>query len=101
MKAILTTCALIGLAGGSLAQTVPTATDPQEPVVTRDAANAPSEATKLTEDQARSRIEEMGYGEVTDLQMGEGGLWRATAEKDGATVAVTVDGEGKVAETAK
>ena len=75
MKAILTIGALIGMSVGSFAQTLPTPDDPQEPpVATRDAANAPVEGTELTEDQARSRMEEMGYGNVVDRGAGRGWL---------------------------
>ena len=69
MQAILTMGALIVMSAGGFAQTLQTPDDPQEPpVATRDAANEPVEGTELTEDQARSRMEEMGYGNVADLE---------------------------------
>jgi hypothetical protein len=98
MKPILTICALVGMSVGALAQTVPTATDPQEPVVTRDAANAPTGTPEITEEQAKSRIEEMGYSNVVDLRQGDDGFWRGAAEKGGARVAVTLDDKGNVTE---
>ena len=87
---------------GSFAQTLPTPDEPEEPpVATRDAANAPVEGTELTEDQARSRMEEMGYGNVVDLELGEDGFWRGKAEKAGASVVVTLDDQGNVTEAAE
>ena len=99
MKVILTMGVLIVMSAGGFAQTLQTPDDPQEPpVATRDAANEPVEGTELTEDRARSRMEEMGYGNVADLERGDDGFWRGTAEKAGASVVVTLDDQGNATE---
>jgi hypothetical protein len=48
------------------------------------------------EGQAAARLAEMGYTNVTGLTMGEDGIWRGQAQKDGANVQVAVDFQGNV-----
>jgi ABC-type transport system substrate-binding protein len=50
----------------------------------------------FTEDQARERMEEAGYTDVTGLKLDDQGIWRATAMKDGKSVTVTLDYQGNV-----
>jgi hypothetical protein len=50
----------------------------------------------LTEDQARERMEEAGYTDITGLKLDDQGIWRATAMKDGKSVTVTLDYQGNV-----
>lgn len=79
--------------------TVP-ATDGDTPAVaTPDTPNAaaPVEgANSFTEEQARERIQEAGYSDVTDLVLDDQGIWQATAMKDGQSVAVALDYQGNV-----
>lgn len=56
-------------------------------------------ANSFTEEQARERIVEAGYTDVTGLVQGEDGIWRGHARRDGATVVVGVDYKGTVATT--
>lgn len=53
-------------------------------------------ANSFTEDQARSRIEEAGFSNVTGLAKDDQGIWRAKAMKDGASTAVALDFQGNV-----
>jgi putative membrane protein len=53
-------------------------------------------ANSFTEGQAAARLAEMGYTNVTGLTMGEDGIWRGQAQKDGANVQVAVDFQGNV-----
>jgi putative membrane protein len=98
-----------------------TPTDPAMPAAPADPAapstdpgvapampNAPADATtgtltpganSFTEEQARERIVEAGYTDVTGLVKGEDGIWRGHARRDGATVVVGVDYQGVVATT--
>jgi hypothetical protein len=50
----------------------------------------------FTEGEAKSRIEKMGFSEVSDLQKDDQGVWRGRAKKDGKTVDVSVDYQGNV-----
>ena len=47
------------------------------------------------------RFEDMGYSRVEVLELGEDGVWRGTAEKDGATIAIEFDAPGSVTEGAR
>lgn len=53
-------------------------------------------ANSFTEGQARSRIEERGFAQVTDLKKDDKGVWRATAMKDGKSVQVSLDYQGNI-----
>ncbi len=53
-------------------------------------------ASSFTEGQARSAIEDAGYTEVGPLTQNEQGVWMATAQRDGASVEVSVDYRGAV-----
>ena len=53
-------------------------------------------ANSFTEGQALSRLGEMGYSNPMDMRMGEDGIWRGKAQKDGQTVDVAVDFQGNV-----
>ncbi len=50
----------------------------------------------VTIDQAKARIEEAGYSDLSDLRKDLKGVWRAKAVKDGLTVNVTLEANGKV-----
>ena len=50
----------------------------------------------FTEDQAKSRIEDAGYTDVTALKLDDQGVWRATAKKDGKDAGVSLDFQGNV-----
>ena len=53
-------------------------------------------ANSYTEGQARARLEEKGFGNVTGLKKDDKGIWRATAMKDGKSAAVSLDYQGNV-----
>ena len=50
----------------------------------------------FTEGQARSRIEDAGYANVTELKKDDKGVWRGQASKGGNATAVSVDFHGNV-----
>ena len=52
--------------------------------------------TAFTTDQAKSQIEAAGYSGVSGLRKDAKGIWRGSAVKDGSTVTVTLDAEGKI-----
>ena len=55
-----------------------------------------SGANSFTETQARSRIEEGGFADVSGLKKDDHGIWRGTAMKDGKSVNVALDFKGNV-----
>ena len=71
------------------------------PVATPDSKNAtaPVEgANSFTEEQAKERISEAGYADVTDLTLDAKGVWQAKAMKDGKAVTVALDYQGNIVE---
>ena len=50
----------------------------------------------FTEGEAKSRIEKMGFSNVTNLKKDDNGVWRGRATKDGKTVDVSLDYQGNV-----
>jgi hypothetical protein len=60
-------------------------------------SNAPvAGRNSFTEGQAKSRIEEAGYSNVTALKKDDDGVWRAKASKGGSSTDVSVDFQGNV-----
>ena len=53
-------------------------------------------ANSFTEGQAKSRMESMGYSNISALIKDEDGVWRGKAEKDGKSVDVSLDFQGNV-----
>lgn len=63
-------------------------------------ANAPvAGRNSFTEGQAKSRIEEAGYSNVSGLQKDNQGVWRGKADKAGTKTDVSVDFQGNVNST--
>jgi hypothetical protein len=50
----------------------------------------------FTEGQAKSKIEDAGYANVTELKKDDNGVWRGHASKGGSATAVSVDFQGNV-----
>ncbi|EPE96259.1 PepSY domain-containing protein [Rhizobium grahamii] len=71
-------------------QTTPAVNTEQNPAAPVAGKNS------FTEDQAKARIEEAGYKEVTGLKLDSQGVWRATAKKDGKDAGVSLDFQGNV-----
>ncbi len=92
------------LASSAMAQTQnpPAQDSPQNSAInTQDSpnrqVNAPvAGANSFTEGQAKSRIENMGFVDVTDLKKDDNGVWRGRAMRSGQTVDVSVDYQGNV-----
>ncbi|ESZ05771.1 DUF4142 domain-containing protein [Mesorhizobium sp. L48C026A00] len=53
-------------------------------------------ANSFTEDQAKSRILDAGYSNVSKLTKDDQGIWRGQASKDGKDTAVALDFQGNV-----
>lgn len=59
-------------------------------------APPPSAPAQLTEDQARSRIEETGYTQVGELRRDARGLWHGRASRNGDPREVSLDAQGNL-----
>jgi putative membrane protein len=53
-------------------------------------------ANSFTEDQAKSRIQDAGFAEVSNLKLDDQGIWRGQASKGGKSVSVALDYQGNV-----
>jgi hypothetical protein len=53
-------------------------------------------SNSFTEGQARSRMEEAGYTNISDLQKSDQGIWQGKAQKDGRSVTVGLDYKGNI-----
>ena len=68
-------------------------------IATPDAQNpqAPVEGeNSFTEEQARERIEEAGFTNVTGLKLSESGVWEGSATKGADNITVQLDYQGNV-----
>jgi opacity protein-like surface antigen len=103
-KSLVVAAALAVLASSAVAQTQnpPAQDSPQNSAVNSPESsnrqvNAPvAGANSFTEGQAKSRIEKMGFADVTDLKKDDNGVWRGRAMKGGQMVDVSVDYQGNV-----
>ncbi|MDK1494853.1 PepSY domain-containing protein [Sinorhizobium sp. 7-81] len=96
---IVAAALMSAVATASLAQTTPSSEGDTPAVATPDAQNpaAPvAGANSFTEAQAKARIEEAGYTEVSSLKLDDKGVWQATAMKDGKSVSVALDYQGNI-----
>jgi hypothetical protein len=60
-------------------------------------SNAPvAGRNSFTESQAKSKIEEAGYTNVSALKKDDSGVWRGKASKGGSAADVSVDFQGNV-----
>ena len=68
-------------------------------VTTTDTANPAAPvpgANSFTEDQAKSRIQDAGFSDVSALTKDDKGIWRGQATKDGKNTTVALDYQGNV-----
>ena len=97
---ILIAALAVALSAGIAVAQKPANPDANTPAVaTPDTKNpnAPVEgANSFTEGQARSRIESLGYTNVTNLTKDAKGVWRGRAMRNGKQVSVSLDFQGNV-----
>ncbi len=72
--------------------------DNNQAIATTDAnANKPARGSNsFTASEARGRIQDKGFANVTDLKKDNAGVWRGKAQKNGQTVSVWLDYKGNV-----
>lgn len=88
------------LAAPSFAQNPPATDRPNNNAVNSSGQNNSdkpvSGANSFTEGQAKSKIEQAGYSNVTSLKKDDKGVWRAKASKGGSSSEVSLDFQGNV-----
>lgn len=97
-KITVLSAGLLLAASGALAQSQTPTTTQTTPAVKTDQNPAAPVAgeNSFTEAQAKSRIEDAGYKNVTGLKLDGQGVWRGTAMKDGKEAGVSLDFQGNV-----
>ena len=101
---LLIGAALAFVASGALAQTPPAKDGPQNSAVnSQNSSNrmvdAPVKgANSFTEGEAKSRMEKMGFANISDLKKDDHGVWRGRAMKNGRQVDISLDYQGNVIE---
>jgi hypothetical protein len=66
------------------------------PPAMSDSLRTPLPGDRLSQDQARFRLESDGYGGVSTLLRGADGAWTGKAQRNGQTMDVAVDADGNV-----
>jgi opacity protein-like surface antigen len=100
--AIAAVLALVATGAMAQSQNPPAKDGPQNSAINRpDSSNRQVDApvagrNSFTEGEAKSRIEKMGFANVTELKKDDNGVWRGRAMKDGKTIDVSVDYQGNV-----
>jgi len=102
MRKLILAAAVLAVACPALAQQQrPANRDANTPAV--NSPNSPPNpgapvagANSFTEGQAKSRIEEKGFKNVSGLKKDDSGVWRGKANQNGKAVNVSVDFQGNV-----
>ncbi|MEK1872200.1 MAG: PepSY domain-containing protein [Rhizobium altiplani] len=97
-KLMILSIGMVMTASVVLAQSeTPTTSQTTPAVKTEQNPGAPvAGKNSFTEAQAKARIEEAGYTDVTGLKLDDQGVWRASATKDGKQANVSLDFQGNV-----
>ena len=94
--------ALVATGAVAQSQNPPANNAPQNSAInSSDSSNRQATApvagrNSFTEGEAKSRIEKMGFANVSNLKKDDNGVWRGRATKDGKTVDVSLDYQGNV-----
>ena len=101
-KSALLSLALAFAATGAMAQTPPAQSGPGNSAInTQSSSNRQVDApvkgsNSFTETEAKSRIANQGYTDVSSLEKDAAGVWRGHAMKSGHQVDVSLDFQGNV-----
>ena len=99
-RSLLVICVGILAATAASAQNPPAQPGPNNNAVNsagQNNSNAPvAGRNSFTEGQAKSKIEDAGFTNVTELKKDDNGVWRGQASKSGSAIAVSVDFQGNV-----
>jgi len=88
----------MAFATGSFAQSEKPTTSQTTPAVNTERNPGAPIAGKnsFSQKQAKSRFQNAGYKNIRDLKLDSQGVWRASADKDGRPVGVSLDFQGNV-----
>ncbi|MFE0018915.1 PepSY domain-containing protein [Mesorhizobium sp. NPDC059054] len=105
MRPFVLAFGMLAITGAAFAQEQPSQqTAPTKPSVTTPDSTNPSAPVKgknsFTESQAKDRIEKKGFTNITNLNLGQDGVWRASAQKNGVPISVALDYQGNITEGA-
>src|SRR3954451_21928769 len=99
-RSVIVICLGLLAASAASAQNPPAQSGPNNNAVNspgQNNSNAPvAGRNSFTEGQAKSKIEDAGYTNVTELKKDDNGVWRGKASKSGSATAVSVDFQGNV-----
>lgn len=99
-RSILFACIGVLAATTASAQSPPAQSGPNNNAVNSSGQNnsdAPvAGRNSFTEGQAKSKIEDAGYTNVSELKKDDNGVWRGKASKGGSSAAVSVDFQGNI-----
>jgi hypothetical protein len=99
-RSILVFCMAMIAATAASAQNPPAKSGPNNNAINssgQNNSNSPvAGRNSFTEGQAKSKIEEAGYTNVSALKKDDNGVWRGKASKGGSTTSVSVDFQGNV-----
>ena len=99
-RLILSACIGLFAITGASAQNPPAQSGPNNNAVNSPGQNnsaAPvAGRNSFTEGQAKSKIEDAGFTNVTELKKDDNGVWRGKASKGGSVASVSVDFQGNV-----
>ena len=105
MKHIALALGVLTIFSAAYAQETPKPAEPETPAIATPDSKNPSAPvpgeTSVTEAQAKERIQDKGYTDVSALTKGEDGIWSASAMKDGKAFEVKLDYQGNITEAAK
>jgi opacity protein-like surface antigen len=101
MRAFFALAASVVFITAAAAQPKPANPDPATPAVTTpNSPNNPGApaagANSFTEGQAKSRLEDSGFSNISDLTKDQNGVWRGKGSKGGKSVDVSVDYQGNI-----
>ncbi|HSI42141.1 MAG TPA: PepSY domain-containing protein [Xanthobacteraceae bacterium] len=100
MKRILTAAVVTILSTAAMAQVPAANPAPAMPATNNPDTNKPAQpaagANSFTEAQAKARIEEKGFMQVSGLQKDKDGIWRGKAMKGNTSHDVALDYQGHV-----
>lgn len=100
MKSSTLAFCIMMAAAAAFAQNPPAQPGPSNNAVNssgQNNSNAPvAGRNSFTEGQAKSKIEEAGYNNVSDLKKDDNGVWRGKADKGGSSTDVSLDFQGNV-----
>ncbi|MDT6942372.1 hypothetical protein RI570_20105 [Brucella pseudogrignonensis] len=101
ISALIIASALViapALAGAQATKTPNTDVPGATNTPTHDDKTPDAGQNSITEAQATELFGKAGYTELTGLKLNDQGLWEASAMKDGKTVMLSLDAEGKISE---